>query len=679
MIQLYKAENNNFEMNGDWVLNPISCLFIPKINDQWVLEIENPIDKSIDDFNLGAVISVTTPYGNNQLFRINNRDKNDDSVIATAYPIFLDSKNDCFIWDTRPTNVNGQQALNMMLSSNSKYKASSNIDKINTAYYIRKNFIEALNADDENSFINRWGGEIIYNNYNIIVNDKIGTDSGLRVEFGFNLLGVSEKINDDNLITRIIPVAYNGYTLPNEETVDSDNIDKYPKIYIKQIEYNNIKLKEDAQTDDESNGTIICNSLEELYAELRKQAKLEYTENFVDIPQISYEADMIDLSKTDLYKDYKDLLKVNLGDTVNIKNRRLQIETKSRVISYEYNCITNSIDALVLGEFTTNYFDNVSSIDNSISKVIDQSNNTLMANKITGVINLLNASLRAQKDIAQKQDVRAILFEDLDSDSPTFGALCIGTQGIQISKERNETDDDWVWGTAINFESIIADYVITGILADKLGNNYWNLDTGELVTRYMKAQDATITGTLNGANINGGNINGSNITTDKDINIGRNINLTGIGGIYAVTMGGRTVLRFINTGNPTTSVDGVNVQLMADNHILIDAPSISSSVPISVGSDAKLKENIKDINISNLIDNLSVKRFDYKNGSKNVIGVIAQDLEKSEFSKYIVKTNKEGYKAVDYTALSLACIQKVQKLEKTIKHMEGYKNDKINN
>lgn len=679
MIQLYKAENNNFEMNGDWVLNPISCLFIPKINDQWVLEIENPIDESIDDFNLGAVISVTTPYGNNQLFRINDRDKNDDSVIATAYPIFLDSKNDCFIWDTRPTNVNGQQALNMMLSSNSKYKASSNIDKINTAYYIRKNFIEALNADDENSFINRWGGEIIYNNYNIIVNDKIGTDSGLRVEFGFNLLGVSEKINDDNLITRIIPVAYNGYTLPNEETVDSDNIDKYPKIYIKQIEYNNIKLKEDAQTDDESNGTIICNSLEELYAELRKHAKLEYTENFVDIPQISYEADMIDLSKTDLYKDYKDLLKVNLGDTVNIKNRRLQIETKSRVISYEYNCITNSIDALVLGEFTTNYFDNVSSIDNSISKVIDQSNNTLMANKITGVINLLNASLRAQKDIAQKQDVRAILFEDLDVDSPTFGALCIGTQGIQISKQRNETNDDWVWGTAINFESIIADYVITGILADKLGNNYWNLDTGELVTKNMTAQGATITGTLNGANINGGNINGSNISTDKDINVGRNINLIGdANSIFAVLMAGQTVLRFIGGSTPTTSVDGQYVQLLASNHILIDAPSISSSVPITVGSDVKLKENIRNIDISNLIDDLSVKSFDYKNGNKNIIGVIAQELEKTEFSKYIVKVNKKGYKAVDYTALSLACIQKVQKLEKIIKDMEG-KNDKTNN
>ena len=216
-------------------------------------------------------------------------------------------------------------------------------------------------------------------------------------------------------------------------------------------------------------------------------------------------------------------------------------------------------------------------------------------------------------------------------------------------------------------------------MADKLGNNYWNLDTGELVTKNMTAQGATITGTLNGANINGGNINGSNISTDKDINVGRNINLIGdANSIFAVLMAGQTVLRFIGGSTPTTSVDGQYVQLLASNHILIDAPSISSSVPITVGSDVKLKENIRNIDISNLIDDLSVKSFDYKNGNKNIIGVIAQELEKTEFSKYIVKVNKKGYKAVDYTALSLACIQKVQKLEKIIKDMEG-KNDKTNN
>ena len=44
-----------------------------------------------------------------------------------------------------------------------------------------------------------------------------------------------------------------------------------------------------------------------------------------------------------------------------------------------------------------NFLDDVSSITNSINKVVDTSNDTLMANRITGVINLLNASLRYAK------------------------------------------------------------------------------------------------------------------------------------------------------------------------------------------------------------------------------------------------------------------------------------------
>lgn len=159
------------------------------------------------------------------------------------------------------------------------------------------------------------------------------------------------------------------------------------------------------------------------------------------------------------------------------------------------------------------------------------------------MINLLTTSLKAQKDIAKKQDVRAILFEDIDKDSPTFGALCIGTQGIQIAKKRNETDTDWKWGTAINFESIVADYIITGILSDRQGNSYWDMDKGELVTRYMKATDAEFSGTVKGSTIEGGEINGSNIATDKDITIGRNIRFSG-NGDFAAVMGTNTVLRF---------------------------------------------------------------------------------------------------------------------------------------
>lgn len=37
--------------------------------------------------------------------------------------------------DVRPTNKNGQQALDIMTAPNKKYSAKSNIADINTAYY----------------------------------------------------------------------------------------------------------------------------------------------------------------------------------------------------------------------------------------------------------------------------------------------------------------------------------------------------------------------------------------------------------------------------------------------------------------------------------------------------------------------------------------------------------------
>ena len=674
MIEIYKPENTEYSMNGDMTLNPTECMLTMNLNGAWSVSMTHPVDDKLEYLTENAVICSETPVGKKQLFRIRNITKNDSSVTCTAYPIFFDSKNDCFLFDVRPTEKNGQEALDIMLASNEKYSASSDIKAVNTSYYIQKNFMEALNGDDENSFTSRWGGEISYDNFIVTVNEHLGADNGLRVEFGFNLMGISETVDMTEVATRIIPKSYNGYILPDNETVDSPNINKYPVVYTRVIEYQDIKLKEDAQEGDLENGITVCESLEDLYTALRNRAADEF-ENGIDVPSITYDVDMVDLSKTDMYKDYKKLLNVNLGDTAHIGHRRLNITTEARVISMTYDMITKKVDTLTLGDYISSYFSDMDSVMNRVDKVIDKSNNTLMAEKISGVINLLTTSLKAQKDIAKKQDVRAILFEDIDKDSPTFGALCIGTQGIQIAKKRNETDTDWKWGTAINFESIVADYIITGILSDRQGNSYWDMDKGELVTRYMKATDAEFSGTVKGSTIEGGEINGSNIATDKDITIGRNIRFSG-NGDFAAVMGTNTVLRFLNSNPPTTSVDGPNVQLLASNHIYISGSTVSSSVPITVGSDKKLKKNIEDIDLSELVDILKIKTFDYKNGKENVIGIVAQDIIDHPLSMYILDKNHEGIYSVDYNALSMAGIQKVQKLENRIKGLEEKLNDK---
>ena len=77
--------------------------------------------------------------------------------------------------------------------------------------------------------------------------------------------------------------------------------------------------------------------------------------------------------------------------------------------------------------------------------------------------------MRAMKDIAQKQDVRALLCEDLDPNSPTYGAMCYGTMGFMIASERTQDNRDWNWRTFGTGKGFFADLIVAGtMLADRI-------------------------------------------------------------------------------------------------------------------------------------------------------------------------------------------------------------------
>ena len=499
MIQIYHASDSDFNVNGI-ELHPSECPFEATINGTWELSMTIPYsDDHWKDIEDNGVVKVRTPYGA-QLFRIYSKDKNKFEVSVNAYPIFMDAKNDTFIYDKRPTNCDGQTALSTLLNG-TKYKGHSNISIKSTAYWLRKNVIECIGSNEDNSFLNRWGGEVRYDNYDIYVNDRIGSDNGMRVEFGFNMSEIEEKIDFSEVVTRIRPVAYNGYQLPEGEFVDSPLRSKYPKDFISEISYDYIKLASDV-SGEVQDGDIVCDSIDSLRNELRKAAKKEYDQNQIDRPSIEYTVSVVDLSRSDKYKLVKDMLKLNLGDTLIVKNKRLDIDTTARVKSIKYNCITNRMEELTIGDVVPSFFDKQADISRSVEKAIDIKDSSVHAEMIKGIVNMMNTQMKAQKDNAAKSDVRAILFEDTDPNSDMYGALSLGTQGIQIAHTVDEKGN-WQWGTAINYNSIIADYILTGVLSDKSGNFYLNMDTGELV-------------------MNNGTFKGI-INTLKDINVGAEI------------------------------------------------------------------------------------------------------------------------------------------------------------
>lgn len=480
MIQIYKTSNTNYQNNGDITLLPSSAYTTAELNGSWAAELEHPIDREGRWRYIveGAVVKMPS-FNGDQLYRIKTVSKSDSGIAATMEPIFYDSIGDCFLIDVRPTGKNGQEALDIMLASNNKYSGSSNITKAATAYYQYMNFMEALNGDAEQSFVNRWGGEILFDNFSVIVNERIGEDHGIELRYGKNIPenGLKEDIDVTDVVTRIYPKAYNGYTMSNNGYVDSPIINNYPVILTRTITFEDVKMREDAQEDDEENGVIICDSQTELDQALSQKCQEQYNSG-IDKPVITITADMILLQNTDQYQDYKILETVSLGDTIHIIHTRLGITTDARVISLEYDSMRKKVTQVTIGDFSYNYFSDVTSSVQKIDSIV-RPDGTVMAERVQGILNGIYTQLRLQSTAAQKVDGVAFKVEDTDPDSPLYGCMIWGTQGLQISVTRNATDTDWDWTTAITAKGIVANAIVTGLLSDKLGRNYWDLDTGE--------------------------------------------------------------------------------------------------------------------------------------------------------------------------------------------------------
>lgn len=462
MIEVYNKSNSNFDFNGDMILKPSLCDLEVELNGIIEVTLEHPYDKEgrwkyiIED----NILRVPYPWKEEgQLFYIYDKEKGMTGVRCKARHIFFDLASEVLI-DCRPTNATGQEALNKILEGTG-FIGHSNIITRNSAYYIRKHIAnEALISEDENSFINRWGGELDVDNFHVYMNERTGGEYGVTFRYGQDLIDLKENSNIDGIITRILPVGFNGITIP-EHYVDSPLINKYRKVKADVIKFDHIKVKESPE-DEEG-----YNTLEEAQEALREACKQMFDEG---IDKLLYQIDVevAKLENTLKYKEYKNLLEVGLGDTVGVEHLGIGINIKTRVIKFVYDCISEKFKNITLGNYIENYIDTQNNTDNILNRILNN-DGTVNAIEVAGVLNAINVKMRAMKDIAQKQDVRALLCEDLDPESPTYGAMCYGTMGFMIASERTPDGRDWDWRTFGTGKGFFADLIVAGtMLADRI-------------------------------------------------------------------------------------------------------------------------------------------------------------------------------------------------------------------
>lgn len=453
-MQYYKIDNYNFTKNGDITLQPIDGKLRVELNTGLCeVEVELPYDKEKRWTKLEewGVIKTDVFYSKNkQLFRIYNTDKGMFSLKIKARHIFFDLVKHNLL-DTRAVECTGQQALDKLLEG-TKYKGHSDIGRITTSYFQVTNIVQALNGENDNTFRNRWGGEMLFDNFDIYINNRIGGDYGVRVNYSRNMEDVNLIIDRDNIVTRAYPRAFDGIMLP-EKYIDSPLINKYPIVCEDYIDMSDLKLKDPNTSNDEGFDTE-----EELYQAMRERVKALY-ETGIDKPKVSGNVKVAMLENSIEYKDFKGLVNIGIGDTVTVNHKDIGIDMKTRAITIEWNLVTKKYENVEFGDVEVNYFAKQDIAREQLDNILNK-NGTVNAGEMEGIINAMQTKFKALRDVAQPQHQLGMLFEDKIKGSKTYGAMAIGSMGFMIASERTLDDKDWNWKTFGSGQGFFADWLV---------------------------------------------------------------------------------------------------------------------------------------------------------------------------------------------------------------------------
>lgn len=354
MITLYRANETNFEHNGFGRLdNELKLAEVEEeINGLYSCTLKYPISGKLGHVITNQmIIKVPTPNGD-QLFRIYQCEPSMGTLTITALHIFYDLAFN-FVEDINIINKTGQNFL-QQLSNGTQYRHPftffSDIPTVSGSRIVRKNCVEILlNSKLDNSFVSRYGGEILRDNFKIYFNRSVGRNRNYRITYRKNLKGYKAKIDDKTVITRIMPIGFDGLILP-EKYVDSPRINDYPFPRIGKLEVD-VKAAVGESANDEN-----ALPLEQAYEKMRQLVREQF--GTIDTPTTSYEVDFIELSKTKEFEKFQFLEAVQMGDTVVVDHEDDNFHATSRIIKYKYDSLRKRFNGLELGTFESRATEN---------------------------------------------------------------------------------------------------------------------------------------------------------------------------------------------------------------------------------------------------------------------------------------------------------------------------------
>ena len=328
MLYLLNKDVRTVRWNGEPLHEATSAIVKETMNGDFTLTVKYPISDSgiYQLIQEDMLIKAPTPVLGAQLFRIKKPVEHNDHLEITAYHI----SDDVMQRSITPMSVTSQScgmALSRMVQNTKTalgdFSFNSDIQDRRTFNTTETETLYSVLLDGKHSIVGTWEGELVRDNFALTVKRSRGENRGVVITTHKNLKDYQRTRNSQNVVTRIHAKSTFKPEGAEKETtirvtVDSPLINSYPYINEKEYENNNDKTVE----------------------ELQKWAQAKFSNEGID--KVS---DAIKIEAFEL-----DGQVVHMGDTVNLKSWKHNVDALKKAIAYEFDALKEEYISLTFDD-----------------------------------------------------------------------------------------------------------------------------------------------------------------------------------------------------------------------------------------------------------------------------------------------------------------------------------------
>ena len=350
--------------------------------------------------------------------------------------------------------------------------------------------LRAVLGGSGGSFLDIWGGEFEWDNFDIIQHKERGANNGVVIEYGKNLTKLEQDSDISEVYTDLLPFAV---------STDEEGVETVVTLYEQTLPITKTTLTQKKIlikdfTDSFEMGESIHHN------ELRLKAK-----DYIANNPLGIETPALTISFEALWKqpEYPAILeRVSLCDTVTVKHTDYGISVQQKVIKTVYDSLLEKYISITLGAAKSNFINEVASTKAAMQMVTQTVDR--MPTLVNAAINNATKLITGQKGgyvILNGDSETSMPYELLVLDQPNIadavnvwrwnvGGLGFSSNGYNGPYETAITADGQIVADFITTGTLLADIIKAGIISSKDGSSYWNIDTGEVVIKAYATSDA---------------------------------------------------------------------------------------------------------------------------------------------------------------------------------------------